>query len=147
MHKVIFVYMRMFSLMLQLIGLFENVIGKDISICQVFFAFDKLNYSRVTPIYISEMFAIKKSDPELWQELSTGNWVVKKYQVASCALGADHALEQVNRWIKAGGIVGITRNQTASTRFFLVASELARLKAESKDIANLYYKHSTKHYE
>ena len=73
--------------------------------------------------------------------------MVKKYQVASCALGADHALEQVNRWIKAGGIVGITRNQTARTRCFLVASELARLKVESKLIANIYYTPSTKLYE
>ena len=35
----------------------------------------------------------------------------------------------------AGGIVGITRNQTEKTRFLLVASELARLKVESKHIA------------
>ena len=129
------------------------VIGKDIfnvlaAFVKYFFAFDKLNYSRMIPIYISEMFALKESDPELWQEFTTGNWVVNKSQVASCALGADHALEQVNRCMKvAGGIVGITQNQTARTRFFLVAPELARLKVESKQIANLDQKPSTKHYE
>ena len=153
MHQVILVYMRMVSLMLQFIravrnGDWEGHLNVLAAFVKYFFAFDKLNYSRMIPIYISEMFALKESDPELWQEFTTGNWVVNKSQVALCALGADHALEQVNRWMKvAGGIVGITQNQTARTRFFLVAPELARLKVESKQIANLDQKPSTKHYE
>ena len=47
----------------------------------------------------------------------------------------------------AGGIVGITQNQTARTRFFLVAPEFARLKVESKQEANVEKSISSKHYE
>ena len=73
------------------------------------------------------MHALKDKAPTLWKKFSTGNWVVNKSHVASCAIGADHAFEQVNRWMKiSGGIVGITLNQTARTRFILVAPELAR---------------------
>ena len=57
-----------------------------------------------------------------------GNWVVNKNMVPFCAIGPDHALEQVNRMLKvAGGLTGITLNPYACTKFFLVAPELARL--------------------
>ena len=46
-----------------------------------------------------------------------------------------------------GGIVGITQNPTARTRFFLVSPELARLKVESKQNANVEQKLSTKRYD
>ena len=62
------------------------------------------------PLYISEMYSLRDKDPILWDECSSGNWVVNKSHVASCAVVADHALEQVNRWMKvAGGIAGISR--------------------------------------
>ena len=74
--------------------------------------------------------------------------MVNKSHRASCALGADHALEQVNQWMKVtGGIVGITQNQTARKRFFLEALELGRLKVESKQNGNTEQKLSAKHYE
>ena len=84
------------------------------------------------------MLSLQEIDPNLWEEFSSGNWVVNKSKIAFCALGAGHALEQVNRWMKvAGGIIGITQNQTARTRFLLVAPELARFKVESKQDANV----------
>lgn len=66
-----------------------------------------------------------------------GNWVVNKNnKVSFCAIGADHALEHVNRMMKvAGGLVGITLNSSARTKFFLIAPELARLAAEASDVA------------
>ena len=113
-----------------------------------FFAFDRLNYARMIPLYVPEMLSLHEIDPNLWEEFSSGNWVVKKSKIAFCALGADHALEQVNRWMKvAGRIVGITQNQTARTRFFLVATESARLKVESKQDANVEKNLLSKHYE
>ena len=79
---------------------------------------------------------------------SSGNWVVNKSKIAFCALGADHALEQVNQRMKVtGGIIGIRQNQTARTRFFLVAPELARLKVESKQDADVEKNLSSKHDE
>ena len=78
----------------------------------------------MTPIYISEMFALKESDPELWQELTTENWVVNKSpQVSSCALGADHALELVNRWMK---VAGITQNRLQGQGFFFGSTRVGK---------------------
>ena len=53
-----------------------------------------------------------------------------------CALGADHALEQINRSMKvSGGLVGITLNPNASAKVFLIAPELARLALDAKEMA------------
>ena len=52
--------------------------------------------------------------------------VNKNARVLFCAVGADTALEHINRSMKVtGGLVGITLNQDARTKFFLIAPELA----------------------
>jgi hypothetical protein len=101
-----------------------------------FFAHDKLNYARLTPVYLADMRTLAETDPCIWEEFMTGNWVVNKSLVPFCAIGADHALEQTNRMMKvAGGLVGITLNARARTKFFLVAPELARLVEEARSMA------------
>ncbi|KAK3708724.1 hypothetical protein QZH41_004431 [Actinostola sp. cb2023] len=102
-----------------------------------FFAHDRLNYARMIPLYLAEMHHLKDSDPEIYQEFLNGNWVVNKNRHAPfCALGADHALEHINRSMKvSGGLVGITLNPSARAKFFLIAPELARLAEEAKDMA------------
>ena len=55
-----------------------------------------------------------------------------------CAIGADNALEHQNRSMKVSrGLVGITLNESARTKFFLIAPELARLAEEAKSMAGL----------
>jgi hypothetical protein len=73
----------------------------------------------------------------LYQEFVEGNWVVNKNpDVSFSALGADHALEQINRSMKvSGGLVGITLNPNARNKFFLIAPELSRLADEAKEMA------------
>ena len=104
---------------------------------EYFFAHDRLNYARMIPLYLAEMEKLPDSDPEIYQEFLDANWVVNKNQnVAFCALGADHALELINRSVKvSGGLVGITLNPNARTKFFLIAPELARLTEEAKEMA------------
>jgi hypothetical protein len=91
-----------------------------------FFAYDRLHYARMIALYLAEMKMLKASDPELYQEFVEGNWVVNKNpDVSFSALGADHALEQINRSMKvSGGLVGITLNPNARNKFFLIAPEL-----------------------
>ena len=152
-HQAMLIYMRMVTIMLDFIRAVRNGdwtmhLNTLEQFTKYFFACDRLNYARMIPRYLSEMLSLQEIDPNLWEEFSSGNWVVNKSKVAFCALDADHALEQVNRWMKvAGGIVGITQNQTARTRYFLVAPELARLKVESKQDANVEKNLSSKHYE
>lgn len=102
-----------------------------------FFAHDQLNYARMLPLYLAEMQKLQQSDPEIYEEFLKGNWVVNKNpHVPFCALGADNALEHINRSMKvSGGLVGITLNPSARTKFFLIAPELARLAEEAKEMA------------
>ena len=80
-----------------------------------FFAHNRLNYARIMPLYLAEMDSLPKTDPDLYAEFLSGNWVVdKNSSVPLCALGADHGLEHVHRSMKvSGGLVGITLNQAA----------------------------------
>ena len=91
-----------------------------------FFAHDRTNYARMIPLYLAEMQMLPESDPDIFEEFLKGDWVVNKNpQVPFCALGADHALEQVNRSMKvSGGLVGITLNPHARTKFFLIPRSL-----------------------
>lgn len=51
----------------------------------------------------------------------TGLWT-KNSHAGFCGLGADHALEQINRSMKvSGGLIGITLNPHARTTFFLIS--------------------------
>ena len=91
------------------------------------------------PAYLAEMDGLKTTDPDILQEFLQGNWVVNKNEeVPFCAIGADHALEHINRAMKvSGGLVGITLNASARTRFFLIAPELARLSSEAQELAGV----------
>ncbi len=62
-----------------------------------YFALDLLNYARMSLVYLSAMFNLRNDDKESW-----------KSKKAFVAIGVDHALEQVNRELKAiGGITGL----------------------------------------
>lgn len=104
-----------------------------------FFAHDKLNYARMIPVYLSDMASLKESDTSVYQEFVYGNWIVNKNShVPFCAIGADHALEQLNRPLKvAEGLVGITLDESAGTKLFLIAPELSRLVLDAKDMIGL----------
>lgn len=65
-----------------------------------------------------------------------------------CAIGPDHGIEHVNRSMKvSGGLVRITLNEAARSRFFLVAPELSRLAQEAKDLVNIRTETATQHHE
>ncbi|KAK3746101.1 hypothetical protein QZH41_015518, partial [Actinostola sp. cb2023] len=104
-----------------------------------FFSHDRFNYARMIPVYLAEMASLEASDPEIYDEFINGNWVVNKNEeVSFCAVGADNALEHLNRSMKvSGGLVGITLNESARTKFFLIAPELSRLAEEAKCMAGL----------
>lgn len=94
------------------------------SFTKYFFAHDRLNYATMIPLYLAEMEVLLKSDPDVYEEFLSGNWVVNKNQdTAFCAVGADKALEHLNRKMKvSGGLVGITLNPNARVNFFFYSS-------------------------
>ena len=112
-----------------------------------FFAYDKPNYARRIPLYLAEMKALKHTDLYIWEEFQNGNWVVNKTSIPFCAIGADHALEHLNRGMKvAGGLVGKTLNENARVSFFLTAPRLKCLADEAKTMASVKTKSTEKHH-
>ena len=153
MFKVTRQYMRMVMEMLEFIravrtGDWELHLKALEIFTKYFFAHDRLNYARMIPLYLAEMKSLETSDPDIYAELQQGNWVVNKNaSVSFCALGADHGLEHINRSMKVtGGLVGITLNPNARTKFFLIAPELARLAGEAKDMAGVSSKTQKRHH-
>ena len=73
---------------------------------------NRLNYARMIPVYLADMQMLPDTDPEIHEEFQQGNWIVSKNaNTAFCALGADNALEHINRSMKvSGGLVGIILN-------------------------------------
>ena len=68
-------------------------------------------------------------------EFSKGNQIINKNTIPFYAIGSDHALEQINRWIKVpGGLVGITQNENARNGFFLNSADLVRSTEEAKEM-------------
>ena len=64
--------------------------------------------------------------------------VNKNAHTSFCALGADHALEQINRSVKITDCsIGITLQPSARTKFFVIAPELARLETEALQMAGV----------
>lgn len=113
-----------------------------------FFAHDRLNYARMIPVYLAEMQMLHETDPEIFEEFQQGNWVVNKNaHIPFCAIGADTALEHINRSMKvSGGLVGITLNSYARTKYFLIAPELARLAEQAKQMAGVSTKTPKHHH-
>ena len=100
------------------------------------------------PVYLAEMKIVKETDPEIYQEFQNGNWVVNKNAMAAfCAVGADNAPEHVNRSMKvSGGLIGITLNRTARTKYFMIAPGLVRLAEQAKLMAGTSSNTQTSHH-
>ena len=76
-----------------------------------FFAFNMLNYARLTAVYISQTIELKEKDLEAWEVLQQGNFSVNKSSVPFSTIWADHGLEQQNHTLKvSGGIKGIANS-------------------------------------
>ena len=73
--------------------------------------------------------------------------VNKNESVPFCAIGADHALEHVNCLMKVvGGLVGISLNAHARSKFFLISPEMARLAEEAQEMAGIDTPAQTHHH-
>ena len=141
--KVMHQYMRMVMEMMSFIHAIRSgdwalhLEVLEVLFARYFFAHGMLNYARMIPVYLVEMQMLHESDPEIYAEFKQGNWVVNKNLcVPFCAIGPDNALEHVNQSMKVSdGLVGITLNPKARTKYFLIAPELARLAEQAKQMA------------
>ena len=99
-----------------------------------YFALDFYKYARPIPVYLAQMQEVKATDPKTWGGLKNGDFMVSKSGIPFTNLFVDQALEQHIRELKiAGGVTGITQNEDALNRFFLIALELRSLIQQFED--------------
>ena len=101
------------------------------SLIKYFFAHDHLNYARLLSLYLSTTQETERQHLEIWVEFVKGNFCVLKSVSGFTPIVPNHGTEQENRRRKViGGIVGITKNEKALGKFFLIAPELSKLLGE-----------------
>ena len=95
------------------------------------FAHDHQNYARSLRLYTSTMPETERQHPDLWAEFMKGNFCVTKGVAGFTSIAPDQGIEQENRTLEViGGIVGITQNEKALDKLFLIAPELSKLLYE-----------------
>ena len=109
------------------------------ALIKYFFAHDHLSYARLLPRYLSCMQNTQTNHPDIWQEFLNSNYCVTKSSIPFTSIAPDHALEQENRRVKVdGGITGITQNENALKRFFLIAPEIKRMSINFERNIGIY---------
>ena len=103
-----------------------------------FHAHDQYNYGRWGPLYVADMLELRETDKEMWKYFDEGNFVINKHSTPFTAIDPDHAIEQEHKKMKTkGGFIGITDNEEAMDKHFIIAPTLSRLVQEFKDYAGI----------
>ena len=80
-------------------GLWELHLYSLNKMVNYFFAHDKINYARLSPVYLATMSQLHESDPDTWCYLKE-NFAIAKSDIPFTAIGSDHAVEQENKVFK-----------------------------------------------
>ena len=109
-----------------------------------FAAFDHSNYTRWGVIFLADMKMLPQTAPEVQQAFESGDFVTKETASTFNKIPDDQALEHVNKSGKvAGGLVGITRTDSARDRWCLSYSERAKLSEDTKEMFNVLERECT----
>ena len=152
-QKFIITYMKQFETILMHIRAtrekdFKLHLESTEALTKYFFAHDHLNYARLLPIYFSCMQDTERKYPDIWEQFMNGNFCVTKNEIPFTSIAPDHALEQEKMRLKVrGGIIGITQNDNASKRFFLIAPELKRMCMKFEESVGIQSKPSKMQHE
>ncbi|KAG1676656.1 hypothetical protein GQR58_014151 [Nymphon striatum] len=102
-----------------------------------FFLAGRVNYVRYTPVYVAEMKELETKDPNMFNHMKSGGFVVKRAEdkMFNC-VPTDQALEQtINREAKTqGGIIGFTSRKGALLRWLLTRYVTGEYSEAFKDI-------------
>lgn len=97
-----------------------------------FAVYDHTNYTRWGAVYLADMKQLEKTHPDVYKEFMEGNFVVKRTDHKFNQISTDQSLEHINRVCKvAGGLIGITRSDSARDRWCLTFNERSRLVEET----------------
>ena len=136
--KFFYQYLQMFEAILMFIlasrqNLWRLHLSSLNHFVKYFFAFDQINYARLTPFYLATMAELETKDATSWAYLEE-NYSVVKTTISFVGIGSDHAMEQENKNLKiVGGIIGITQNPVALNRFCLAGPILNLISKEFEE--------------
>ena len=60
---------------------------QSLRFCPYLFALDMINYTRMAPVYLSQMYVLKERDPQTLEFLSNGGFSVCKLKVPFSSIG------------------------------------------------------------
>jgi hypothetical protein len=107
--------------------------------------YDHINYGRWGPVYLAEMRNLPES---VLEEFKKGNFVVKRSARKFNQVDPDQAQEWLNGTGKrGGGIVGITKTNTALNRWALSYNLRAHIAADTREMLQIYPKDLLSHNE
>jgi len=136
-------YMNQVMVLLMFIGASRKAdwklhLAKMEELLPYFHAHVQYNYGRWGSLYVADMLELQTTDPDLWKFLDEGNFAITKHDVPFTAIDPDHAIEQEHKKMKSkGGFIGITGNESALEKYFIIAPTLARVVEEFKDYAGV----------
>ena len=125
--------MQMVSVLLQFIraereGNWQLHLSSFTDMLPWFAAYNHNNYTRWGAVYLADMQLLKDTHPDVYLEFCKGNFSVVRTLNKFNRVSTDQALEHINRISKvAGGLVGITRTDSARDRWCLTFNERSRI--------------------
>lgn len=115
--------------------------------CTYFFAYNRHDYAQHIPEYIAQMYSLKTSHPQIWNEFERGEFVVKRNPVPFTSVGHDQAQEHMNRVHKGdGALPGIMTSPDAILKYCLSAPELSRMVGEINEMHHVDHSATEKHH-
>ena len=113
-----------------------------------FFAYDRTNYARFTPVYWCQMQLLSHTHPEAHQKLSEGEFAVQMSNTNGFGqIPVDQTIEEtINRDSKVkGGIIGFSQKKNTVQRWILTAHERAEFTQLCRRLAGLTRNSQNKH--
>ena len=96
-----------------------------------FASMDRINYRRLSAVYLADMRHLENTDKETWKYFMEGNFCCQKNNIPYTAIGRDHAGEQENKILKGrGGVSGQSSNSNSANRYFMTAPILSQIHSE-----------------
>lgn len=133
-------YMKMVEILLQFTraqrdGNWELHLCAFRSMLPFFMRYNHTNYARWGTIYLNEMHQLP---PEVKEEFSKGNFVVKRVKKSFNQVDPDQSQEWLNgTGKKGGGIIGITKTPTALSRWALSYNLRSHMASDTKKVYSM----------
>ncbi|KAL8571746.1 hypothetical protein ACOMHN_060831 [Nucella lapillus] len=136
-------YMKLVSILLRFTrslrdGDWELFLSSFAEMLPWFGAFDHYHYTRWGTVFLADMNMLPTTAPEVHLGFLAGDFVTKETKQLFNQIADDQAMEHVNKTGKvAGGLVGITKTDTARDRWSLTPSARSQLAKDTKAMFGL----------